>query len=342
MKKKFSLILSFALLFAFLLPLSSVSAYEGGVLNGKELSYGKGYVTEDTTSLVTDNEDSTMFKLDPGKQIWFEFKIPVQLIAYQLKVASGDATKLGMGYSRYSGAHYTYFSTPLVADGNKTYGNSYNDVHFFKLVNSGTSPVYISEFDVFINSEYYELTPPTNLVATPGNSLAKLKWDQSEHSTLYNLYRSETKGGPYKLVTSTSATYYSDSTVTNDITYYYVVTSIDKNGESSYSNEALVTPSINTNTPEPEPNPQPSGDRAILTITMTNGSEKEFDLSMSEVNSFINWYDAKEAGTGPAKYGIDKHSNNKGPFSKRVEYVIFKNILSFEVDEYNTVTTPTK
>lgn len=81
--------------------------------------------------------------------------------------------------------------------------------------------------------------------------------------------------------------------------------------------------------------PQPIGDRAILTVTLTTGLEKEFDLPMSEVEAFINWYDAKENGTGPAKYGINKYNNNKGPFSKRTDYVIFKNILSFEVSEYS-------
>ncbi|MNN40370.1 hypothetical protein D3C81_1544420 [compost metagenome] len=68
---------------------------------------------------------------------------------------------------------------------------------------------------------------------------------------------------------------------------------------------------------------------------MKTGLEKEFDLPMSEVEAFMSWYDAKENGTGPAKYGINKHNNNKGPFSKRTDYVIFKNILSFEVSEYS-------
>lgn len=91
---------------------------------------------------------------------------------------------------------------------------------------------------------------------------------------------------------------------------------------------------LEPNTPIPDPTPQPTGERAILTVTMTTGLEKEFDLSISEVNDFINWYDTKENGSGPARYGINKHNNNKGPFTKRVDYVIFKNILSFEVDEY--------
>lgn len=86
---------------------------------------------------------------------------------------------------------------------------------------------------------------------------------------------------------------------------------------------------------DPNPEPKPSGDRAILTVTMITGLDKEFDLSMSEVNDFINWYDAKENGSGPARYGINKHNNNKGPFTKRVDYVVFKNILSFKVDEYD-------
>ncbi|GJM70186.1 hypothetical protein HMSSN036_24020 [Paenibacillus macerans] len=90
-----------------------------------------------------------------------------------------------------------------------------------------------------------------------------------------------------------------------------------------------------------EHQPEPSDERAILTITMITGLEKEFDLSMDEVNAFITWYDAKDAGSGPSKYAINKHKNNIGPFSKRTDYVIFNNILTFEVNEYNTVTTAT-
>lgn len=105
----------------------------------------------------------------------------------------------------------------------------------------------------------------------------------------------------------------------------FLFDAIDIDGE-------LLDPTIPT--PDPEPQPEPTGDRALLTVTMTTGLIKEFDLNMSEVNDFLNWYDAKENGSGPAKYGINKHNNNKGPFTKRMDYVVFKNILSFEVDEY--------
>lgn len=88
--------------------------------------------------------------------------------------------------------------------------------------------------------------------------------------------------------------------------------------------------------PEPKPEPEPEqGERAILVVTMTTGLEKEFDLSLGEVNAFINWYENKQAGSGTASYAINKHNNNKGPFSSRKDYVIFDKILTFEVNEYS-------
>ncbi|WP_051289877.1 hypothetical protein [Paenibacillus massiliensis] len=79
---------------------------------------------------------------------------------------------------------------------------------------------------------------------------------------------------------------------------------------------------------------QPSGNRAIMVVTMTTGLEKEFDLSMKEVNNFISWYEARQAGSGKASYAIDKHDNNKGPFSSRKDYILYDRVLTFEVSEY--------
>jgi len=88
--------------------------------------------------------------------------------------------------------------------------------------------------------------------------------------------------------------------------------------------------------PSPQPEQSAAG-RAILIITMINGMDKEYDLSMTEVNAFISWYDAKDVGSGPAKYAFTK-TWNKGPFKARTEYVIFDKILTFEVNEYDGAT----
>ncbi len=84
--------------------------------------------------------------------------------------------------------------------------------------------------------------------------------------------------------------------------------------------------------PEEEPE-QPVHDRALLTIHISGGQIKEYDLTTAELNAFLNWYDTKDAGSGPAKYAFTK-TWNKGPFKKRTEYVIFDKILTFDVDEY--------
>ncbi|WP_233182845.1 hypothetical protein [Paenibacillus sonchi] len=101
---------------------------------------------------------------------------------------------------------------------------------------------------------------------------------------------------------------------------------------------ATATPSpLPTTTPKPTVTPeQPSGDRAILTITLVNGTEKEYDLPIAEVDAFLKWYDSRDAGRGPGSYAIDKHTNNKGPFKKRKDYVVFDKILTYEISEYTT------
>ena len=77
---------------------------------------------------------------------------------------------------------------------------------------------------------------------------ADLSWSPSPSTVVgYNVYRSTTTGGPYaKLNTSLGpSTSYTDSTVQNGRTYYYVSTAVNAAGaESGYSNQLqMVIPS---------------------------------------------------------------------------------------------------
>jgi fibronectin type 3 domain-containing protein len=70
-----------------------------------------------------------------------------------------------------------------------------------------------------------------------------LSWaaDTSPLVEVYAVYRSNTHGGPYTLVHSVpdTITSYTDASVLSGQTYYYVVTSVDSQGnESAYSSEA--------------------------------------------------------------------------------------------------------
>lgn len=111
----------------------------------------------------------------------------------------------------------------------------------------------------------------------------------------------------------------------------YVTTNVSDSAPNLGTPTPTPAPSV-TPTPKPTVTPeQPAGDLALLTITLVNGTEKEYDLPSAEVDAFLTWYDS---ASGSSRYGINKHNNNKGPFSKRTEYVIHDKILTFEVSEY--------
>jgi Abnormal spindle-like microcephaly-assoc'd, ASPM-SPD-2-Hydin/Protein of unknown function (DUF1573) len=72
-----------------------------------------------------------------------------------------------------------------------------------------------------------------------------LSWTASTSTVVgYNVYRSTISGGPYTLITSSPVPgeTYTDTSVQAGVTYFYVVTAVDSNGnESAFSNEAPVT-----------------------------------------------------------------------------------------------------
>lgn len=81
---------------------------------------------------------------------------------------------------------------------------------------------------------------PSDPQTVPHPHSADLKWKASVSRVVgYNVYRSETDGGPYIKLTSAPvrATNYTDRSVQGGHTYFYAVTAVDSSGkESGYSN----------------------------------------------------------------------------------------------------------
>ena len=117
-------------------------------------------------------------------------------------------------------------------------------------------------------------------------------------------------------------TTFADTSVTNGTTYYYVITAVNTAGSSPNSNEASATPQA----------PVPTG-KAHLVITMISGLEKEYELSMTEANAFIKWYDDRTAGSGSGYFMFNKTSN-LGLYLSRIDYIIYDKIQNFEVKQY--------
>ena len=96
-------------------------------------------------------------------------------------------------------------------------------------------------------------TAPQNLVATAGNSQVILSWTASSSNggsaiTGYKIYRSTTAGAETFLTPVGNVVTYTDSGLTNGVTYYYKVTAVNSVGESVLSNEANAAPSASVPT----------------------------------------------------------------------------------------------
>ena len=86
-----------------------------------------------------------------------------------------------------------------------------------------------------------------DLAARPKRSQVQLTWTPAEDTDCYNVYRSETSGGPYSVIASchpTSYATYLDTDVQLNVTYYYTVAPVAGQFEAGASNEAAATPSV--------------------------------------------------------------------------------------------------
>ncbi|HEY7615901.1 MAG TPA: hypothetical protein VH744_03790 [Terriglobales bacterium] len=81
--------------------------------------------------------------------------------------------------------------------------------------------------------------------SSPGAHSVLLSWtgSTSPNITGHNIYRGTTSGGPYTKLNPSlvSTTSYTDNTVQNGVTYFYVVTAVNNsNSESGFSNMATA------------------------------------------------------------------------------------------------------
>lgn len=105
--------------------------------------------------------------------------------------------------------------------------------------NSGDATVLIDD----VRMTPLASAPPAGLIASPGNAQVSLSWQSAASATSYTVKRSLVKGGLYAVIASgITGTSYVDSTVTNGIAYYYVVSGLDGQGGESSSSEASAVP----------------------------------------------------------------------------------------------------
>lgn len=74
--------------------------------------------------------------------------------------------------------------------------------------------------------------------------------------------------------------------------------------------------------------PGNSFSNAILSITLVNGITKEYDITNTVLNNYLNWFESAQ-GTSTFKF-----SKTISPYKKVTEYIVHDKIASFEVREY--------
>jgi len=90
---------------------------------------------------------------------------------------------------------------------------------------------------------------PTGLTATPGNAQVGLAWTASANATSYNVKRGTTAGGPYTIISSPTAASFTEASLTNGTTYFYVVSAVNSAGQSANSSEASAKPAAPSQAP---------------------------------------------------------------------------------------------
>jgi hypothetical protein len=102
--------------------------------------------------------------------------------------------------------------------------------------------------------EYNDLSAvpaaPLNFWTQTGSAQATLHWTEADRAASYSIRRASAPNGPFTVVGSSAVpatgwdlgTTYTDTSLTNNRTYYYIVTSVNAAGESPASLEVQVTP----------------------------------------------------------------------------------------------------
>jgi hypothetical protein len=190
--------------------------------------------------------------------------------------------------------------------------------HFVQIVTQSEKAISLDAIDIDATGTlrpYSHISSPTNLTASAGNSQVNLHWDVVTGATGYSVKRSTITGGPYTtLAANVTTNTYADYSVVNGVTYYYVVTAFKENVRSADSNGANAIPA--------------QSGHGLLRITMTDSSEREYQLSNEKINNFIQWCDNE---TGSTRLYVFDKLYNLGEFQCQKEYLVFDKLISFEV-----------
>ncbi|TVX92432.1 hypothetical protein [Paenibacillus agilis] len=237
-------ILGIVMTLVLLLPLVNIhpvhaapSKYTGGLLDGAAIKVSKqvGQPSGAGVLQMTDNNVTTYARVELNSLAWYTFSSPKEISSLILK--SEDTKSSIQFYDNNNNLLYTYNS--VVNDGVQTLPTSVKNVSTVVLKPSRAD--FVFEWNVFTKA----LTPPASTKINwiqGGDKIVTFDWNNTG-AAYYTIKRATTSGGPFSTLASTiSGTTYTDRTVTNGVTYYYVVSAWNEAGQSVDSPQAMIKP----------------------------------------------------------------------------------------------------
>ncbi|RKP44493.1 hypothetical protein D7Z26_26650 [Cohnella endophytica] len=155
--------------------------------------------------------------------------------------ASNDATGYNVYRSATQNGTYTLLNTtaPVTGTSYSDTGLTDDTMYYYKItaVNAAGESAQTSNVSAKTDKALSAPNTPTGLQASAsGTASIDLSWAASSDATGYNVYRSATQNGAYTLRNTTApvtGTSYSDTGLTDDTTYYYMITALNAAGESA-------------------------------------------------------------------------------------------------------------
>lgn len=157
---------------------------------------------------------------------------------------------------------------------------------------------------------------PTGLAASAAQGRIDLDWQDNQESDLagYDVYRSETAGGPYSKLNDSallSESVYSDETVTPGTTYHYVVSATNADDSESPYSEEVSASALEEPPPPPEPRLVFDGTDDFIAVPDSNlintafSNRRTYEVSMTTGSDVMRQQFVYEEG-GPANgYSVE-------------------------------------
>ncbi len=154
--------------------------------------------------------------------------------------ASSGATSYNIEQSLVSGGSYV----TIAITGGVSYTNSglTNGVmYYFVVASANTNGTGAASSQVSATPQVPLPAIPTGLAAVPSNGQIQLTWNAVSGATAYYLKRALASGGPYAIIAEAPQPGWNDLIVTNSVTYFYLVSSVNAAGQSANSSQISVT-----------------------------------------------------------------------------------------------------